>query len=114
MKLPARPTASLMAILSVIALLGCSSAVSVDESSGCSAEGLLESFVTPEGLEVFIYADGTARTNDAGICTFVLQYFDPDFLAKNYVTNGSVTFLISNEGDLFPTKNDFARSPTSS
>jgi Polysaccharide lyase len=97
---------TLISVLGSVVVLGCSSAVS-DESRGCGPEGLLESFVTPDGFEVFIYEDGTARTDDGGTCTVILQYFDPDFLQKHYLTNESGTFLVIEGGGLFPTKNDF-------
>jgi len=78
-----------------------------DDLSGCDLEDLLETFITPDGLEVFINNDGTAYTINDGICTFAVQYFDPDFLTDNYLTNESGTFIITDDGDLFPTKSNF-------
>ncbi len=77
------------------------------ELSGCSTDGLLENFTTPDGLNVFIYKDGRAFTENNGLCDFVLQYFDPNFLQNNYVTNASGTFIIADNGEYFSTKNNF-------
>jgi len=53
----------------------------VVESSGCPDNvPVLESFTTQEGQDIIIYEDGTAYVNDNDICTFVLQYFDPNFV----------------------------------
>ncbi|MCF6295497.1 MAG: polysaccharide lyase [Flavobacteriaceae bacterium] len=78
-----------------------------NELSGCNSNNLLEKFTTPDGDDVFIYEDGKAYINDNGLCTFILQYFDPNFLQDNYLTNASGTFLITDSGELFPTNNNF-------
>jgi len=78
-----------------------------NELEGCSSDGLLEKFTSPDGLNVFIYEDGRAFIENKGLCGFTLQYFDPNFLQNNYVTNASGTFIIADNGGLFPTKNNF-------
>ncbi len=78
-----------------------------DELNGCDTNGLLEQFTTIEGEDIFIYEDGKAYTNNSGLCTFVLQYFDPNFLQDNYITTTAGTFLITDGGELFPTKSNF-------
>lgn len=75
--------------------------------SGCNYDGLLENFTTPNGENIFIYEDGKAYIENNGLCNFISQYFDPDFLQNNYATNTSETFLILDNGELFPTKNNF-------
>jgi hypothetical protein len=77
------------------------------ELSSCSSDGLLENFTSADGLNVFIYEDGKAFIENNGLCSFALQYFDPNFLQNNYVTNASGTFIIANSGELFPTKSNF-------
>ncbi len=77
------------------------------ELSDCNSDGLLEKFISPDGDNIFIYEDGKAYVEDNGSCTFILQYFDPNFLQNSYVTNALGTFLILGSGELFPTKSNF-------
>ncbi len=88
-------------------LISCNSNVLEDELNECNSSGLLESFTTPDGYEIYIYKDGKAYLNDNGSCTFALQYFEPGFLENNYLTNDSGTFIITGDGELFPTKSNF-------
>ncbi|PCJ94479.1 MAG: hypothetical protein COA50_12010 [Flavobacteriaceae bacterium] len=90
-----------------IILFGCKKDPVVAETSLCPAEGLIQTFTTPDGEEFFIYEDGAAYTNSNGSCNFELQYFDAKFIAINYETIATETFLITDEGDLFPTKSNF-------
>jgi len=74
--------------------------------NACNTNGLLETFLTPDDEEIFIYEDGKLYTEVSGSCNFALQYFEPTFLEDNYITTGNGTFL--KEGnDLFPTKNNY-------
>ena len=73
----------------------------------CDQNDILESFTTPDNDDIFIYQNGKAYINDGDICTFILQYFDPNFLQKNYVTNDSGTFILVGDEGLYPTKNNF-------
>lgn len=92
----------------ILLITSCNNSDGVDDDlEGCSTEGLLESFSTPEGDNIFIYQDGKAFLQKEGTCTFALQYFDPDFLEQNYVTNASGTFIKTDEGVLFSAKNNF-------
>ncbi|NHF57988.1 hypothetical protein FK220_001460 [Flavobacteriaceae bacterium TP-CH-4] len=75
-------------------------------SGGCSQETLLESFTDTEGNTLFIYENGEAYLERNGTCEFALQYFDDDFLSKNYEISGSGAFLKADEG-LVPVKNNF-------
>lgn len=75
-------------------------------SSGCPNVGILESFTTPDGLNVIIYQDGSAYTIENDICTFALQYFDPYFAQDGYLINSTAVYLITNSG-LFPTKSNY-------
>ncbi len=93
-------------LLSLLALQFACSSEKEDPSSGCPSNGLLTSFTNSEGLMLFLYEDGKIYSSDDNSCTFLVQYFDPDFEEENYVTNTSGTF-IKDDGQLFPTKNDF-------
>ena len=86
---------------------GCEKNELDNELTSCSTDALLDNFITPDGENVFIYEDGKAYIEDNNLCTFILQYFDPDFLQNNYVTNNFGTFLIADNGELFPTKSNF-------
>lgn len=87
-------------------LSGCRGKVA--QSSGCPEDvAILTSFRSPEGQDVTVYEDGRAFINDGGSCIFALQYFDPDFLENNYVATDSGVFLVTENGTLFPTRNDF-------
>ncbi len=90
-----------------IFLISCKDNVIDNELNSCDTNGLLEQFTTLEGEEIFIYEDGKVYTNDNGSCVFILQYFDPNFLQDNYVTTASGVFLITDNGEFFPTKSNF-------
>jgi Polysaccharide lyase len=78
-----------------------------EETNDCRSKGaILETFITPEGKEAYIFENGAAFINNNGSCEFVLQYFDPNFLSNNYKVDATGKFLITNEG-LFPVKNEF-------
>lgn len=78
-----------------------------EETNDCKSKGaLLDTFITPEGKEYYLFTDGKAFVNNNGSCEFVIQYFDPDFLAKNYKIDATGKFLITDAG-LFPTKNEY-------
>jgi hypothetical protein len=86
--------------------MSCQQDDNTKELNTCNSNGLLETFTTPAGEEIFIYEDGKLYTNDNGSCTFALQYFETYFLENNYVTDNSGTFL-KEGGNLFPTKNNY-------
>jgi len=94
-----------LSLVSVVS--SCKKNLLVDDFSGCASSGVVEKYTSPDEQEVYIYEDGTLYFNNNGLCTFVLQYFDPDFLTNNYITNDSGTFIITEDGNLFPTKNNF-------
>jgi hypothetical protein len=92
-------------VFSVILLGGCK-----DEEvpNDCKSKAdLLTTFISPEGKEFYVFKDGKTFFNNNGSCEFALQYFDPDFLAKNYKIDASGKFLITDEG-LLPVKNEYA------
>ncbi len=95
-----------IAIVIQIAIAGCGTEPNDNNTSECSAAGLMESFITPDGTEVFIYEDGKAYIIENGSCTFAMQYFDPDFISRNYTIKNSEVFINSDDG-LFPTRNNF-------
>lgn len=97
----------IIACLILILLNSCKTNDLDSELVGCSNDGLLEKFTTPNGESVYIYEDGKAYSENNGLCNFILQYFDPNFLQNNYVTNTSETFLIIGNGEFSPTKNNF-------
>lgn len=108
MKLRIKVVISVTAIVFGIAPLGCKTEVAEGNLDRCHSKStLLENFITADGQEVFIFEDGTLYINMNGSCTFSLQYFDPDFIKNNYVIADSGTFIITDSGELFPTKNDF-------
>ena len=73
----------------------------------CKSSGdILDTFVSPDGKEYYLFKDGKAYINNNGSCEFVLQYFDPDFLAKNYKIDATGKFLVTSAG-LLPVKNEF-------
>lgn len=91
-------------ILACIWFVGCNN--SDDPVATCSSDNLLDSFITQDGIEVFIYENGDLYTKQDGNCVFELQYFDPQVLANAYLTNSEGTFIVSGN-DLFPTKNSY-------
>jgi Polysaccharide lyase len=100
------PTSKLIVLVLLLAQFSCNKNDVPGDPAGCDADGLLETYFTPSLEEVFINEDGTIYINDNGICTFTLQYFDPNFLSDNYITNSSGTFIIGSDGSQFPTKNN--------
>lgn len=93
----------LISILSVILYSGCKQ----EETDDCKAKGaILETFITREGKEVYIFENGALFVNNNGSCEFLLQYFDPNFLSSNYKVDATGKFLITSSG-LFPVKNEF-------
>lgn len=93
----------LISILSVVLFIGCEH----EEKNDCKSKGaILETFITPDGKEVYIFEDGSLFVNNNGSCEFVVQYFDPNFLVNNYKIDATGKFLLTDEG-LFPVKNDF-------
>ncbi len=90
-----------------IFLMSCKDDEIDNELIGCNSDGLLEKFITSNDENIFIYEDGKAYLEDNGSCSFILQYFNPNFLEDNYITNASGTFLIIDGGELFSTKNNF-------
>lgn len=97
----------LVSLLLLIQLTGCNSDDPKDKTERCASEGLLETFTTIEGEEFYIYENGELYIYQDDACVFAAQYFDSDFLTDNYVTNESVTFIITDSGELFPTKNNY-------
>lgn len=78
-----------------------------EQRNDCNSKGVvLETFISPEGKEFYLFKDGTAFVNNSGSCEFVIQYFDPDFLSKNYKIDATGKFLIT-DGGLFPVKNEY-------
>jgi Polysaccharide lyase len=78
-----------------------------EQRNDCKLKGnLLETFISPEGKEFYIFKDGTAYVNNNGSCEFVLQYFDPDFLAKSYKIDATGKSLIT-DGGLLSVKNEY-------
>lgn len=77
------------------------------EITGCPSDGLLETFTSSDGLEIFIYENGEFYSNTSGACNFELQYFTSDFLETNYLTTNEGTFLIAEDNELFPVKNTY-------
>lgn len=93
----------LISILSVILFSGCKQ----EDTDDCKSKGaILETFISPEGKEVYIFENGAAFINNNGSCEFVLQYFDPNYPSNNYKIDATGKFLITDEG-LFPVKNEF-------
>lgn len=78
-----------------------------EQRNDCNSKGVvLETFISPEGKEFYIFKDGTAYVNNNGSCEFVLQYFDPDFLSKSYKIDATGKSLIT-DGGLLPIKNEY-------
>ncbi len=92
-------------MLLISIFLGCADE-NEDPSSGCPADELLTSFTNQDGLNLFLYQDGKIYSSSNGTCTFLVQYFDPDFESQNYLTSDNGTFIRSDEGQLFPVKNN--------
>lgn len=71
------------------------------------SDDILQIFDTEDGGKGMISVDGLAYLIDKGRCDFVGPYFDPDFLAHNYVFTDSGVMIVTDGGLLYPTKNDF-------
>jgi len=94
---------------SMLFALSCSDDTSepvIEKTSGCSNEGLLESFTDTGGNSIFIYEDGGAYIESDEACKFELQYFEPDFKTQNYLINDQGTFFLS-DGQEIAVKNNF-------
>ncbi|MDN5205456.1 heparin lyase I family protein [Fulvivirgaceae bacterium BMA10] len=94
----------------ILFLLSCKDDDTKPGSNGCDPNGLLETFTSPDGQEIFIYENGELFISDGSACTFAMQYFDPDFFDNHYVINHSGTFLISDGGELFPAKSNYTEN----
>lgn len=77
-----------------------------EDSLACTSEGLLENFTDSDGNNIHIYEDGKLFIQKDGSCQFELQYFEPDFLTQNYITNADGTFIVDDE-TLIPVVNNF-------
>jgi hypothetical protein len=78
-----------------------------EERNDCKSKGaILDTFISPEGKEFYLFKDGKAFFNNNGSCEFFLQNFDPDFLTKNYKIEATGKFLITDAG-LLPIKNEY-------
>ena len=100
---------SIISCVFLCLFLSCQKEDNPNKINTCNSNGLLETFITLDGEEVFIYEDGKLYTNINGLCAFTLQYFEPNFLENNYLTDNSGTFL-KDGGDLFPTKNNYVEN----
>jgi len=88
-----------------IVLVSCSKRT--DLNPACSTDELLTSFLTDDGIEVFIYNNGELYASSGETCEFQFQYFDPQELENAYQINNDGRFLVSGS-DLFPVKNDYS------
>lgn len=68
---------------------------------------LLSSFSDNSGNNVKIYSNGEAWILNEETCSFVANYFDPQYIEKNYLITDSVIYIRTDDGDLFKTRNDF-------
>ncbi|VAW28890.1 hypothetical protein MNBD_BACTEROID06-1316 [hydrothermal vent metagenome] len=91
-------------LLLIIGLAACKN--KEEPVQACSPEGLLDSFTTQDGIEVFIYENGDLYTIKEGSCIFELQYFNPAQLENSYQIDVNDTFLVAGS-DLFPVKNNY-------
>lgn len=90
-----------------MALLACLSAAACKRYTDCpDPSGLLETY-TVDGKDVAIYADGGAYLQRRGLCHFETQYFDPAFVEQNYVFDSLGTWIRTDDGSLFPTRNQY-------
>lgn len=96
---------SIMSSSFVLILVSCH-----DQENACASKGkVLDSFVTSEGTEVYIFEDGNAYTLSHGSCNFLGQYFDPNFLSNNYAISTNKVELITEDG-LLSIKNEYTEN----
>lgn len=92
--------------LSSLFLISCKKKESPEDQCP-DASSLLSSFTDNSGNNIKIYNNGEAWILDDQTCTFVANYFDPQFIEKNYLITDSVIYIRTDDGDLFRTRNVF-------
>lgn len=96
----------LLSLLLTIALVSCKSDETPVIDNCENTSGLLQSAITPEGQNILIYNDGNAYLLENGTCSFILKYFESNFLDDNYIIDGaSVSLKVENSS--WPVVNDF-------
>jgi Polysaccharide lyase len=93
--------------LFALALVVLSAACRKEPYTDCPDAGSLLETYTIDGQDVALYADGKAYLLKKGQCSFVTQYFEPDFLTQNYQIDSTGIFIRTDAGDLFPTRNRY-------
>jgi hypothetical protein len=73
----------------------------------CPPESDLLEAYTIDKKDVAIYADGKAYLTKKSECSFLTQYFSPDFFTANYLIDSSGIWIRTDDGQLFPTRNRF-------
>jgi hypothetical protein len=91
-----------VALLLLMVAVGCRKEPFTD----CPDEAPLEEYEV-EGKRIAIYADGTAHLVKKDRCSFLVQYFDPDFATQYYHHDSSGVWLITDDGTYFPARNRF-------
>lgn len=68
---------------------------------------LINTFTDNSGNTIKIYSNGEAWILNSESCTFVANYFDPQYIDKNYLITDSVIYIKTDDGNLFPTRNNY-------
>lgn len=90
-------------LLSILASTSCRK----ETVSQCpDQQNLLSSYLSDQGSLIEIYDNGIVYENDQGGCHELATYYDPNFMDA-YTTTDSGVYLITEEGELFPTDNDW-------
>ena len=95
-----------IALISSLFVVSCKKKDSPEDQCPDSS-GLLNSFIDNSGNNIKIYSNGEAWILDDETCSFVANYFDPQYIDKNYLITDSVIYIKTDDGNLFPTRNNY-------
>jgi len=102
--LPSMRTLTVACLVNVL-VISCSEDTGMGENRVCATDGLLWEFTDPEGVNGYVYEDGSIYILEEDACRYIDQYFDPDF-RSGYVNNGVNPSWIS-ESDTIPKVTDY-------
>lgn len=97
-------------IVLIFVFTSCEKENTVEVINKCSNEGILETFISSEDQKVAIYENGNLYIEENDICNFALQYFDPNFINENYLSDNLGTYLITDNEGILPIKNNFTET----
>lgn len=95
----------LSSIVLFVLFSSCSEEVQLTDDAACPEERLIWEFTDTEGINGFVYEDGSIYISEQDECTYIDQYFNPDFRSV-YFNDGTGMKLIDGS-DTIPTITDY-------